>query len=256
MRKLAATGAMALGLAMLPLTAAHAGSTWLVGIKASKVQVVAGKKVVFTGKVRPHGAAAGDKVVLQEKFRPGKPWADQKKVRVQQDGSYRVSDTPSSNFTHAYRVVMPATSKHSKGISPTVKVKVYGWTHLVDLISVNGQGMDTGTVNINGKAYKNSVFSRYSGTTHVEYNVNHDCTKLQAVFGISDLSSTGGQAEVNVLADGTPIYSHTFDVGQHETKTVSLADNPLKLRLESTSTSTGGPFGLGAFGNASALCTR
>jgi hypothetical protein len=152
MRKLAATGAMALG--MLPLTAAHAGSTWLVGIKASKVQVVAGKKVVFTGKVRPHGAAAGDKVVLQEKFRPGKPWADQKKVRVQQDGSYRVSDTPSSNFTHAYRVVMPATSKHSKGISPTVKVKVYGWTHLVDLISVNGQGMDTGTVNINGKAYK------------------------------------------------------------------------------------------------------
>lgn len=255
MRKLVAAGAMALGLAMLPLTAAHAGSTWLVGIKASKVQVAAGHKIVFKGTVRPHGAAAGEKVVLQEKFKPGRPWADQKKVKVQRDGSYRVTDTPTTNFTHAYRIVMPATSKHSKGISPTVKVKVYGWTRLADLASVNSQGMDTGAVNINGKAFKHSVFARYQWDSYVEYNVNHGCTKLQASFGISDNSSTGGQAQVNVLSDGTPIYTHTFDVGQHQTKTVALA-NPLKLRLESTSTSTGSAFGLGAFGNATVFCTR
>ena len=255
MRKLAAAGAMALGLALLPLTAAHAGSNWLVGIKANQVQVVAGHKIVFRGTVRPHGAAAGQKVVLQEKFKPGKPWVDQKKVTVRGDGSYRVSDTPTTNFTHAYRVVVPGTSKHAKGISPTVKVKVYKWTRLADLASVNDQGMESGNVNINGKAYQHSVFARWSSDTHIEYNVNHRCTKLQASFGISDDSSTGGQAEVDVLADGTPVYTHTFDVGQHQTKTIAL-DEPLKLRLEATSTSTGGPFGLGAFGNATALCTK
>jgi hypothetical protein len=248
---------MALGLALLPLTSAHAGSTWLVGIKASRVQVAAGHKIVFKGTVRPHSAAAGEKVVLQEKFKPGKKWADQRKAKVQKDGSYRVTDTPTSNFTHAYRIVMPTTSKHSRGVSPTVKVKVYGWTRLADLAFVNDEGMGTGSVNINGKAYEHSVFAIYPWDTdsYVEYNLNHGCTRLQASFGISDASSTGGQAQVTALSDGTPIYTHTFDVGQHQTKTVAL-DNPLKLRLESTSTSTGGAFGLGAFGNATVFCTR
>ena len=58
MRKLVAAGAMALGIAMLPLTAAHAGSTWIVTVKASDTAVNAGQKVTFTGTVKPHGAAA------------------------------------------------------------------------------------------------------------------------------------------------------------------------------------------------------
>ena len=85
MRKLVAAGAMALGIATLPATAAHAGSTWTVGVKASTTTVTAGHKVVFTGSVRPKAAATGDKVLLQEKFKPGKPWVTQRKARIGPD---------------------------------------------------------------------------------------------------------------------------------------------------------------------------
>jgi hypothetical protein len=150
---------------------------------------------------------------------------------------------------------MPGTKRHARGVSPTVKVKVYAWSHLVDMDSVNNQGMAFGTVKMNGTAYKHSVYAAWYSNQHIEFNVDHACTKLQATFGISDDSTTSGQAEVDVLADGNQVYSHTFDVGQHQTKTIAL-DKPLKLRLQSQSTSTGDAFGLGAFGTASVLCTH
>jgi len=97
MRKLVAAGAMALGIATLPVTAAHAGSTWIVGIKASATTVKAGHKVVFTGTVRPKAAAAGEKVLLQEKFKPGAEWETEKKAEISAGGKYSVADTPTVN---------------------------------------------------------------------------------------------------------------------------------------------------------------
>lgn len=257
MRTLVAAGAMALGIATLPMMAAHAGTTWIVGIKASTTTVTAGHAVTFTGAVKPGAAAAGKKVVLQEKFKPGAPWKAQTKAKVNGKGRYSVSDTPTQNTQHAYRIVMPANGKHHKGISKTVKVVVYSWTGLVDLTHVNDQGMAFGTVDINGNSYDGSVYAAYSGgTTSVEFNLDHLCVKLRGTFGISDSSTTGGQAEVGVLSDGTSVYDKTFDLGQSETTTVAL-DSPLKVKLLATDTSTTvGTFGLGAFGTPQALCTR
>jgi hypothetical protein len=257
MRKLIACGAMTLGVALLPLTSAHAGTTWIVTVKASAGKVNAGQKVTFTGSVKPRGAAAGSKVVLQERFKPGAPWKDQRKAKIGSAGKYTVSDTPSTNTTHAYRVVMPALGKHTKGVSKTVKVTVYGWVNLTTQESVNFNGLTFGSVDINGKAFPDSVYSfRTRQTSSVEFNLNHQCDALRSTFGISDDSSTGGEAEDGILSDGTSVYDKTFDLGQSEHKTVPLA-TPLKIKLLATDlNTTSGTFGFGAFGTPQVHCTQ
>ncbi|MGC4109422.1 MAG: hypothetical protein QM747_03135 [Nocardioides sp.] len=258
MRTLVVAGALALGLASLPLTAADAGSTWRVTVKASSHEVVVGKKVTLTGHVRPGGAAAGTKLVVQEKFKPGAKWkADKATAKVSSNGSYKVALKPTKAFTHQFRVVMPANGHHAKGVSPTVKVTVYAWSNLTDHDSVNRDRMTFGTVNINGKSYDNSVWNYYGDAGSIEFNVNHSCTELRTTFGLSDDSTTGGQGEVSIAADGTSIYSHTFDVGQVAKKTIELDPAPLKLKLEAHNTSTvDGTEGLGAFGAPQVLCTN
>ncbi len=256
MRKLVAAGAMALGIATLPVTAAHAGSTWIVGIKASSTSVTAGHKVAFTGTVRPTAAAAGDTVLLQERFKPGKPWVTQRKAKVGGKGRYALWDRPNANTKHAYRVVMPATKRHHRGVSATIKVTVYAWQYLTEMSYSNNDDMTDGTVSINAKSYQHSVYADAAYyPVYREYNLDHRCTELRATFGISDDSTTGGQAAVDVLSDGTNVYSHTFDLGEKEQRTVAIA-KPLKLRLESESTGGDSTDGYGAFASAQALCTR
>jgi len=150
---------------------------------------------------------------------------------------------------------MPATQKHAKGVSATIKVTVYAWQYLADMEAVNSQAMVPGTVNINGTPYKHSVYSNYGFSSHREYNLDHKCTRVRATFGISDDSTTGGQAAVDVLSDGSNVYAHTFHLGQKDAQTVALA-KPLKLRLESVSTGGVDTTGLGAFAAAQVLCTR
>lgn len=254
MRKLIVAAALTLGMLSLPTTA-HAAGTWRVTIKSNATQILAGKKLVFTGVVHPKGGAVGQKVVLQEKFKPGKPWADQRKARIGAGGRYTISDRPGTNNVHSYRVIMPATSKHSKGISPTLTVKVYGWDFLVTHTAVNQQSMDFGSVDINGTTYKHSVTAQYAYAASVEFNLDHKCIKMRSTFGISDNSTTGGQAEVDLESDGTNVYTHTFDLGQHQTQTIPLA-SPLKIKLLAHTTSTGDAFGYGTFGTAQVLCVH
>jgi NPCBM/NEW2 domain len=257
MPKLVIAGVLALGLASLPLTAADAGSTWRVSVKASTHQVVAGKKLVLTGHVRPGAAAAGTKLLIQEKFKPGVRWKAAKAGgKVSAKGTYRVTIKPTTAFTHQYRVVMPANAHHDKGVSPTVEVTVYAWAPLTQQIRVNDDGMSDGSVNINGQTYEHSVWQNWSAGS-VEYNVNHACTKVRGTFGLSDDSTVGGQGEVSIAADPNVIYSDVFDVGQSAQKAIDLDPAPLKLKLEAHSTSTtAGTVGYGAFGDIQVLCTK
>lgn len=253
MRTLVAAGLVALGLVAVPASA-HAKTPWIVTVSSTTTQAVAGHKIVFTGVVHPKGAASGNRVVLQERFAPGKPWKTQKSATIDKRGAYRVADRPTANTKHAYRVVMPATSSHARGVSRTLTFKVYGWVDLFDLPAVNQNGVYEGDVDINGKSYPHSLYAEWS-PAYVEYNLDHACLKLRGTFGISDDSTTGGQAEVDIIADGSQIYTHTFDLGQSEPKSLNLV-RPLKLRLEAKSTSPAGTFGYGAFATPSVLCTR
>jgi hypothetical protein len=253
-----AAGALALGLASLPLTAADAGSTWRVTIRSSTDRVVAGHKVVLTGHVRPVAAAAGQRVWLQEKFKPTAPWKTRGSAKVTRTGTYQLVTKPTTAFTHRYRVLMPAVGHHRKGISPTVKVKVYAWSRLTEQTNVNNDSFSFGSTNINGTTYDQSVYLAYDTSGSIEFNVNRDCTSLRGTFGLSDNSTAGGQGELSVAADdGAPVYSQTFDVGRSETKRLTFATAPLKLRLETHSTSTAvGTVGRGAFGSPEVLCSH
>lgn len=257
MRKLVAAGAMALGIATLPLTAAHASNPWTVTIKASATTVNVGQQVGFKGSVKPRGAAAGRKVVLQERFKPGARWQDQTTDTINSRGKYSLADTPTKNTLHSYRVVMKAAGMHSRGVSKVVKVAVFAWTSLVDVPSVNDANMGEGPTDINGRTFDNSVYSRIrGGTASIEFNLNHRCDRLRSTFGVTDDSTTDGQAEVGVLSDGSSVYDQVFDVGQSEKTAVPLA-TPLKVKLVATDTSTVvDTFGYGAFGNAQAHCTQ
>jgi hypothetical protein len=254
----AAAGALALGLASLPLTAADAGSTWRVTIRSNTEQVVAGHKIVLTGHVRPIAAAAGQRVRLQEKFKPTAPWKTRNSAKVTRIGTYRLVTRPTTGFTHRYRVLMPAVAHHQRGVSPIVKVKVYAWSPLIEQASVNNDHMGFGSVNINGTTYDESVALAYDTSGSIEFNVNRDCTRLRGTFGLSDDSTAGGQGELSVAADdGAPVYTKTFEVGQSETTGLAFATAPLKLRLETHSTSTAvGTAGLGAFGSPEVLCSH
>jgi hypothetical protein len=257
MRTFIIAGALALGLAAVPVTGAEAASTWRVTAKASAHEVVIGKKVVISGHVRPGAAAAGTSLVVQEKFKPGVKWKATKiKAKVTKGGTYKAVLMPTKAFTHQFRVLMPANAHHGKGTSPTVKVTVYGWSPLTSHVAVNQHNMIADTVSINGKAYDNSVRNVGDSGT-IEYNVNHLCTQVKGTFGISDDSTTGGQGEVSIATEATSVYSHTFDLGQSQNKTISLDPAPLKLRLEAHSTSTTpGVIGYGAFGAIQVLCTQ
>jgi hypothetical protein len=219
----------------LPPTAAHAGSKWIVGISANRTHVVVGKAVTFTGTVRPAAAAAGRKVVIQERYKPSAAWRVQRSATVNGQGHYVLRDKPSVNTVHVYRVVMPATKQHARGVSASTRVTAYSWQELTDRKGVN------------------EMWIRF-GTAYIEYNLDHKCIKLSATFGLSDDSETGGQAEVNVLSDGTTVYSNTFDLGEKEAKTIAL-DKPLKLRLDTHQTSPTAS-GYGVFGSVRILCTR
>jgi hypothetical protein len=233
---------------------------WHVTIHASATTVSLGQRVVLTGHVSK--AAAGKLVVLQQRANADGTWHDQANALVHRDGDYRVVDRPTVNKHRDYRVVMPATPRHRRGVSPAVGVGVYAWTSLTTLPSVNAVDFDAeASVSMNGVTYPSSLEAHvyhYLGaptSQSVEYNLGHLCTRFRATFGLADDSVTGSQATVTAAADGTPWFTQTFGLGQTAPNRVTFATPPLKIRFESTSTVDGAD-GLGAVGTPEVYCTQ
>jgi hypothetical protein len=246
-------------------TVAPAGSAdaarphWHVTLKADRTTAQVGKKIHFTGKVSR--AAAGRRVVLQEKVAPGRPWKNQRNAVVRRDGTYHTYDRPTVNRARSYRVVMPATKHRKRGISPKVRIVVYAWQNLTSRPSVNGHMMDVvSSVDMNGVAFPNSLEAwmydpRYDTTQSIEYNLDHQCTKFRGTFGLSDDSETAGQATIVASADGQAWYTHTFSLGQDASGPATWTTPPLKIRFESTSLNSDA-VGLGAVGTPEVYCTQ
>jgi hypothetical protein len=258
MRTLAiAAAALALGTTGLAAVQgpATAGVPWQITVKTADTQVKLGHTFTVIGKVGPRHAAVGHKIVLQEKFKPTAPWKTQDTTRVDTRGHYTLKDKPTVNTERKYRVVMPAISGHAKGISSTLDVKVYGWTKLFSLPDVNPRQMfPTASLNLNGTSYPKSIVANTTGTTSIEYNVNHKCTALRGTFGVSDSSETGAQATITAESDGTQIYTNTLALGQTDFQRLALA-SPLKLRFTAQSM-VPSVAGFGGIGTPEALCVQ
>jgi NPCBM/NEW2 domain len=234
---------------------ATAGVPLQVTIKASSTQIKLGDTLKFTGKVGPSSASAGHQVVLQEKFKPTKPWKAQDTAKLDGHGRYTLKDVPTVNTDRKYRVVMPSTSKHAKGISSIVDVKVYGWTKLFDHPYVNPDNMyPISNLNLNGTTYPKSLVADWTGPTSIEFNVNHKCTALRGTFGVSDASETGAQATITAESDGTQIYTKTLALGQTDVKRLTL-DSPLKLRFTAESV-VADVNGYGGIGTPEIFCVQ
>jgi hypothetical protein len=248
---------------VLPAASAEAKPAWRVTISANKTTMTLGHKVYLHGHVRP--TAVGKYVRLEEQFAPGKPWKLQRQARIKSDGTYTTWDKPTQNHSRLYRVVMPATSSHARGISPTVLVNVYKWVQLTSMPAINEHGFfPQASVNINGTTYPGSLQGAPASPTatdptptpvSVEYNVNHKCTAFRATFGLSDSSETGAQGSVDLLVDGTTTFTGSFAVGQSTFWQTTFTTAPLKLHFDAQTQSTG-VSSFPAVGTPQALCTQ
>jgi hypothetical protein len=133
---------------------------------------------------------------------------------------------------------------HSSGSSPSEQ-------YLAGLTPVSNYGIsETGDAAINGTNYLNSVILDMNfGSTSVAYNLERQWLILKATVGLRDDSTQKDEYEFQVLADGRPIYSHLFSLGQSQHIRLNIAG---VLRLELRAKLVGDYYGeaYGVWGNA------
>jgi hypothetical protein len=123
---------------------------------------------------------------------------------------------------------------------------------LADLTPVSGNvHVYTGSATVNGKNYLNSVmlYMALGGSTSAEYNLERQWRSLKVTVGLRDDSPQKEEFELQVYADGNPIYSHLFGLGQSQYIRLNIVG---VLRLELRGTLVGDLYGdaYSVWGNA------
>jgi hypothetical protein len=264
MRRLIVATALALAAGGLttPVASAQAGAPWLVTIHVDTAQATMRHTFRFTGKVTPRAPAAGLKVVLQKK-RAGmdKPWRAFTSDKIDSRGHYLLKSKPTANTVRKYRVVVPASAAHARGVSSVLTVKVYGWSRLTLRPSVNQSFLDpVASVSIAGVDYPASLEARIVHpdgpiTGSVEFGLDGQCIAFRGTFGLSDSSDEGAEAYVAASADGVEWFSEAFAGDFTRPNSIMFKTPPLKIGFE-TGSYLDGLDGLGAVGTPKVLCIR
>jgi hypothetical protein len=125
--------------------------------------------------------------------------------------------------------------------------------YLAGLIPVSNSGsFETGSAEVNGTNYLNSVILDIAlgGSYSVAYNAGRQWRILKATVGLRDDSPENETYEFQVFADGHPIYSHLFTLGQSQHVRLNITG---ALRLELRATLSSSSFygeAYGVWGNA------
>lgn len=244
-----------LTVAVLPAPpSAAATRPYTVTAKASDLTPTLGQRVTIRGKVS--AKAAGRTVRLQRRYSTGQPWSTVRTARIRADGTYVVRDTPTRARVTRYRVVKAADSYRSRGVSPTVKVVVYGWRYLTDSDAVGSwNAQPRAIVTIAGVSYKNSVRMIAAGIgNYIEYDLGRKCRALSAAYGLTDENGPDDVANLEVLADGTSVYQRNFAVGERDSRTLDVTD-VLRVTLLASEVASQGAGNYPAWGGPRALCT-
>ncbi len=106
-----------------------------------------------------------------------------------------------------------------------------GSQYLDGLTSVAG-GANTGSVEVNGQYYADSVYL-YPSPGSVSYNLGRQWRKLQATVGLSDDSPENEKVRFQIFADQKPIYDHVFVLGQSQQINLNVS-GVLRLVLVAT----------------------
>lgn len=256
---LAATAALALSPLALaaPTTAAplhaKAAKAYSVTAKANTDTAIAKETTVkITGRVTPK--AAGQKVTLQQRVGNKKTWKATGTTKIKANGTYKLTDKPSTPGSREYRVLKPGSNGIAKGISKAVQVQVYRWEKLGYRTFAGAGFTDTG-VTIGTEYYSASLATTTPGTpASAEFTLGRKCTALRATYALTDDSLSGSSGAVSVSADGATLATHALAVG------TIVADEEVDLtgvfRIKIDATTTGTPAATAAVATPEVLCTR
>lgn len=260
MTALAATVALAAGSLALatPTQAAPAkAQTWKVTAKANlEVAVAKEDTVKVKGRVTPK--AAGEKVVLQQRVGNKKKWTVTGSAKVKNNGTYKLTDKPSTPGSREYRVLKPASQGLSKGFSKPLAVEVYRWEKLVNRISGPRVNVDPAGVLIGADYFGQSLATVAPRTaSSVEYTLGRKCTDLRATYALTDSSTTGATGSVTVTADGAVKAAHALAIGTVVADEVLDISDAFRLRFDlNTTTVAPTDAAVAAVATPEVLCTR
>ncbi len=218
--------------------------------------VVSGTYVRFTG--RAPRSLAGKRVQLQQKATRRAAWVTVGRGRVKADGSWGSRGTARGANRNFWRVKLKTRS--ATLISSTLVHKVYSWRSVsTDFDFVEGDGgwrWAFGAFDVNGQSYEQSIGASafYSGTRTNQVDLGRRCLTFQATVGLSDDAESATRVTAAMYADSAQVWRQTgFALGSSTPISLDVA-NVLRLRFDSTRTSTDGD-GYLVWGNARLLCT-
>jgi hypothetical protein len=227
---------------------AKAGS-FTVTAGVNKTEPLVGSKVKIRGSVKP--AAPGSRVTLQVRYQDQKAWKSIDSATLSGASRYKFKDKVNSVRERKYRVLKPAGPNRNAGRSPSVKVTVFGWRDLTSLSPVTAlYFVESGTTLINGNSYLSSITGAGTGNGSIAYNLNRDCTRLDAVYGLGDSSPSGGSTTITLTANGVQKHTGAYALAQAQRVVTDVTGI---FRIEFTSAPQNG--GVPAIGTPKVLCS-
>ncbi len=252
---LAATVTLTAGsLALAAPTHAAPARTYQVTAKANTDMAIAKEDTVkVRGRVTPK--AAGQKVVLQQRVGNKKKWVVTSRAKVKANGTYKLTDKPSTPGSRQYRVLKPGSNGISKGLSKPVDVQVYRWEKLGRRGTGPQDNVIPSGVAIGTDYYDASLLNYVSGTpAFVEYTLGRKCLELSATYALADSSVSGSSGAVTVTTDGAVQKVHSLAVGTIVADDVVDLTGVFRLRFDLSTTAT--PAAIAAVATPKVLCTR
>lgn len=237
-RLLVATAAGAIVAAgVVPLAAASTVSSqptakYQVGLMVSTTQAIANEDTVtLTGKVSP--AAPGTKVKVQVLWEGLKSWKDAGSAKVKNNSTYKFSVEPATHLDRVYRVVKAGDDKAKTGTSQERALQVLKWEWLSSMTPSAMKGVSIiSSMPINGDDYGHTLYTTVDTPSgYVEYTLGHNAYKLDATYGLSDRTETGGKGIVSVRKDGVMAFSQNFDLGQSVHQKTNVSD-AFRIRID------------------------
>jgi NPCBM/NEW2 domain len=204
-----------------------------VTLQISAKEAVAGEdKVKLTGTVTPK-PPEGSKVVLQVKYENKTAWKRLASTTIKASGAYKFVEKPGTSLDRVYRVVKASDAVATADKSRERALSVTKWQWITSLAPSAVEAFaGNGTVPINGDDYAHTLFAYSTESVgFTEFTLGRDCLTLEATFGLSDRTETGGRAILQVRNDGVLAYDRNFGLGESEAKTIDVSD-VYRLRID------------------------
>lgn len=236
---------------------AHAerrAAAYKVSAKISATEIVAGEeKIRITGRVTPK--AAGEKVVLQQRFEEQKRWRKSGTAKIRRTGRYVVKDKPSTGGVRYYRVLKPASDGLKAGKSKEMRLEVWAWEKLAYRTMGAHFGVLQNSVQVATEWYHASLVSQWPGAGYVEYTLGDKCRSLRATYALTDTSASGSTGTIAVSTDGAVRNVHGLAVGTVVRDNVIDVTDTFRLRFDlRTSATPGTPAGYATVADPEVLC--